>query len=327
MPQDTLSRPTPAGQDAIAEPIDAQSLPTLESTSRQAIAQPLAIQVSATEQHDTARLPPAADDPQSPLSRSTIHSGVLGSPVAATAASQPAPFMDRALGQARRSITQTARLFFSAEGKELRHVTGIFFRLGFSMVQVRPIKLWTLALALNLLFQVVVIVVMLALASSKFKSKNQQPWDTNVSEFEDCDKLGIWNALWAVRASFGCGMIIWEWKRYLAKRERALRRRTADIELEDSTDQHLQWGTEVRGPPENPPTPRSPLAAPDPVILHSSQHRGAEPARFNGTPLPPDTAPPNDPPPRRPSRREPRPAPTPGDALFDRYVLLALRAI
>ncbi|KAG9036307.1 hypothetical protein FS837_001705 [Tulasnella sp. UAMH 9824] len=299
MLQDTLSRPTPAGQDAIAQPVDVQSLPTSVSTSRQAVSQPLAIQVSATEPPDAARIPPV-DDPQSPLSRSTIHSSVLGSPAAVNPAPQPTPLMDRALGRARRSIAQTARLFFSAEGKELRHVTGIFFRLGFSMVQV------------------VVIVVLLALASSKFKSKNQEPWDTNVSEFEDCDKLGIWNALWAVRASFGCGMIIWEWKRYIAKRERALRRRTADIELEDSTDQHLQWGTEVRGPPENPTIPRAPVSVPDPAILHSSQNRGAEPSRFSGSPLPPDTAPPSDPAPRRAPRREPRPVPTPGDALFDR---------
>ncbi|KAG9043587.1 hypothetical protein FS837_009376 [Tulasnella sp. UAMH 9824] len=244
------------------------------------------------------------DVPQSPLSRSTLQSNDTEPEQHADPTPQPTSLSGRVLDRAWPSILRTVKLFFSGEGRELRHVTGIFFRLAFSMVQV------------------VVIVVLLALAGSKFKSKNQEPWDQNISEFEDCDKLGIWNALWAVRAAFGCGMIIWEWKRYMAKRERAIRRRTADIELattdlEDPADHQLQWGTEVRGPPE-PPTVPSPVSVPEPVIIRPSQNRGADLGSGSGSRPLPDRAPSSEPPPRRSPRREPRQPPTPGDALFDR---------
>ncbi|KAG8894562.1 hypothetical protein FRC00_008760, partial [Tulasnella sp. 408] len=280
-------------------------MPTLPTSSSvvQPGSQPLVTQEPATGADATVPIPRVVDIPQSPVSRSTIQSNDLEPEQHTDPTPQPTSLSGRMLERAWPSILRTVKLFFSAEGKELRHVTGIFFRLGFSMVQV------------------VVIVVILALAGSKFKSKNQQPWDQNISEFEDCDKLGIWNALWAVRASFGCGMIVWEWKRYLAKRERAIRRRTADIELAttdlgDPADHQLQWGTEVRGPPENPPVP-SPVLVPEPVIIHSSQNRGAELASPSGSRPLPDRAPSSEPPPRRSPRREPRQPPTPGDALFD----------
>ncbi|KAG8945904.1 hypothetical protein FRC00_009877, partial [Tulasnella sp. 408] len=278
-------------------------MPTLQTSSSvmQPGSQPLVIQEPAIGADAAAPGPRVVDVPQSP-SRSTIQSNDLEPERHPDPTPQPTSLLGTVHERAWPSILRTVKLFFSGEGRELRHVTGIFFRLGFSMVQV------------------VVIVVILALAGSKYKSKHQEPWDQNISEFEDCDKLGIWNALWAVRASFGCGMIVWEWKRYMAKRERAIRRRTADIELAttdlgDPADHQLQWGTEVRGPPENLP---SPVLVPEPVVIHSSQNRGAELASPSGSRPLPDRAPSSEPPPRRSPRREPRQPPTPGDALFDR---------
>ncbi|KAG8921454.1 hypothetical protein FRC01_000246 [Tulasnella sp. 417] len=160
---------------------------------------------------------------------------------------------------------------------------------------------------------VIAITVMLALAGSKFRSK----LDPKISEFEDCDKLGIWNALWAARATFGTGMVAWEWKRYSEKRMRAQRRRTAtDIELGpvDDADHQLQWGTEVRGPPESTSSPRTLATIPNPDMPSSSQSQDAEPV-----PLPP-SPPANPASSTRPNQRRPPPRepPSTADALFDR---------
>lgn len=174
--------------------------------------------------------------------------------------------------------------------------------------------------------------MVLALAGSKFRSKS----DPTISEFADCDKLGIWNALWAVRATFGCFMIGWEWRRYSDKRRRAAMRRSTDLELAgippisptDSADQDLRWGTEVRGPMETrAPIPRTPGPIPG-TDVPNTPLRGEEPPNASISPPPLPSLPPahsaipsSEPAPRRSARRrEPSQPHTAADALFDRYV-------
>lgn len=98
--------------------------------------QPLVIQEPAIRADAAAPVPHVGEVPQSPLSRTTIQSNDLEPERRTDRNTQPTSLSGRMLARAWPSIIRTVKLFFSAEGKELRHVTGIFFRLGFSMVQV-----------------------------------------------------------------------------------------------------------------------------------------------------------------------------------------------
>ncbi|KAG8919974.1 hypothetical protein FRC01_001006 [Tulasnella sp. 417] len=300
MSQATLPVPTSNGLDLANQPMDLQRSAThSRSPLEGAEPQPLSIQILPSELDPEVDMSirTAVNDPPQPQSGGTNRSIEVEPPLAVVVpVHQPTSALRRLWTRGRMSVPHTLRVFFTAEGRELRHVTGIFFRLIFSLVQV------------------VAVTVILALAGSKFRSK----LDPEVSEFEDCDKLGIWNALWAARAAFGAGMVVWEWKRYSEKRMRAQRRRTAtDIELGpvDDSDHQLQWGTEVRGPPES--TPSSTLGTiPSPDMPSSSRSQGAEPLPPQLPPSPQaNTASSTRANQRRPPPREP---PSTADGLFDR---------
>ncbi|KAG9018804.1 hypothetical protein FRB90_009455 [Tulasnella sp. 427] len=201
-------------------------------------------------------------------------------------------------------IPHVVRIFFTSEGRHLRHMTGIVSRLIFNIIQI------------------IFITGFLSLSATKFKSKS----NSAVSEYDSCNKLGLWDALWAARASFGTFVVVWELRRYIEKRHRTERRSVEELELgnidiTDPSDQHLRWGTEVRGPSESIPSPRPPAATvphlPDPPTNQDSESPGITrpPALVPPDPAPTSTSRSAQ---RRARSRETRQPAVAADATFDR---------
>ncbi|KAG8963060.1 hypothetical protein FRC05_004942 [Tulasnella sp. 425] len=303
MPLPSPTLPTTNGPDPAHQPMDSQhsqtsttpGLPTHEPRP-----QALSIRVPAVGFEAEPPIGSTVSGTERPLPG---NQSVGESPTATVQAGRSTALRARVRSGLFGTIPHAVRTFFTREGRELRHIAGIIFRLAFSVTQV------------------VVIIVVLALAGSTFKSKS----DPTISEFSDCDKLGIWNALWAVRAAFGCFMIAWEWRRYLEKRRRAERRRSTDLELGDlpptspidPSDQDLRWGTEVRGPLEtSAPVPQTSRPIPGTDVLNTPQSEGPDTNTSNAPPLAQSSP---ERPTMRPARRqEPRQPPSAADALFDR---------
>lgn len=183
--------------------------------------QPLSIPVPAVGPQGQ---PPGytAKDPELPLSQDSIQSGET-SPTSTDHGGQPTTLWVRLI----RALVVSIPHIFTREVMKLLHLAGSISRLNFSVALV------------------VGIAVVLVWSYSKS--------DPAISAFQDRDKLGIWDTLWAVRAAFGCLVIAWEWRRYSKKRRRAAMRRSTDLEPTgippispaNSTDQDLPRGTKA----------------------------------------------------------------------------------
>lgn len=174
--------------------------------------------------------------------------------------------------------------------------------------------------------QVVIITVILALSGTVWHSKSAESalsWNP-VTEFHDCYKLAVWDALWAARAVLGSFLVTWELKLYLDKRRRAADRRLPDLELTnlDFSNQPLEWGTETRGPSSSPSIPDTPATGapstprpPRPAYRRDSASGSRNPQTPSFTPDPPSR---NSSAQRRPSRQSTRETQSPPNVFYDR---------